>query len=69
MNVTNRAEKVDGKNGMICLVSMFPSLTSLNCPKKGIFLQFCAEFNKKSMSIKAIDIYASERSHYVLSEK
>ena len=25
MNVTNRAEKVDWKNGTICLVSMFPS--------------------------------------------
>ena len=35
---TVRAEKVDEKNGVICLVSMFPSwVMSLNCPKKMYF--------------------------------
>ena len=32
------------------------------------FLQFCAVLSKKFESIKAIYIYASERSHYALSE-
>ena len=32
------------------------------------FLQFCADLSKKSKCIKAIYIYASQRSHYTLSE-
>ena len=36
--------------------------------KKVHFLQFCADLSKKSKSVKAIYIYASERSHYTLSE-
>ena len=36
--------------------------------KKGIFLQFCANLSEKSKSFKAIYIYASESSHYTLSE-
>ena len=32
------------------------------------FLQVCADLSKKSKSTKAIYIYASERSHYALSE-
>ena len=32
------------------------------------FLQFCADLSKKSKSVKAIYIYASESSHYTLSE-
>ena len=36
--------------------------------KKVYFLQFCADFSKKSKSIKATNIYASERSCYALSE-
>ena len=36
--------------------------------KKVHFLQFCADLSKKSKSIKAIYIYASERSRYALSE-
>ena len=56
---TVRAEKVDEKNGAICLVSMFPSwVMVLKLP----------EFSKKSNSIKSIYIYASERSHYPISE-
>ena len=46
-----RVEKVDKKNGVICLVSMlFPELWSLNCQKSKVY------------------IYASEQSHYALSE-
>ena len=32
------------------------------------FLQFCADLSKKSKCIKAIHIYASERSCYALLE-
>ena len=66
---TVRLEKVDEKNGIICLVSMFPSwVMVLKLSKKVHFLQFCADLSKKSKSIKAIYIYASERSRYALSE-
>ena len=36
--------------------------------KKVYFLQCCADLSKKSKSFKAIYIYASERSRYVLSK-
>ena len=66
---TVRSEKVDEKNGIICLVPMFPSwVMVLRLSKKVHFLQFCADLSKKSKSIKAICIYASERSRYALSE-
>ena len=66
---TVRSEKVDEKNGVICLVSMFPSwVMVLKLSKKVHFLQFCADLSKKSKSVKAIYIYASESSHYTLSE-
>ena len=67
---TVRSEKLDGKNGFICLVSMFPSwLMVLKLSKKVLFFQFCAHLSKKSKSSKAIYIYASERSPNTLSEK
>ena len=60
---TVRSEKVDEQNGVICLVSMFPSWVMVfKLSKKVHFLQFCADLSKKSKSIKAIYIYASERS-------
>ena len=66
---TVRAEKVDDKKGVFCLVSMFPSWVMVcKLSKKVHFLQFCADLSKKSKSIKAIYIYASERSRYALSE-
>ena len=62
-------EKLDRKNWVICLVPMFPSWDRfLKLSKKVYFLQFCADFSKKSNSITAIYIYASERSRYALSE-
>ena len=40
---TVRTEKVDEKNGIICLVSMFPSwVMVLKLSKKVHFSQFCA---------------------------
>ena len=54
------------KNGIICLVSMFPTeFWSVNCPKRCIFTILCWLQQK---SIEAIYIYASESSHYTLSE-
>ena len=64
---TVRLKKADEKNGVICLVSMFPSqFMVLKVFKNVYFLQFCADLSKKS--IKAIYIYASERSQYTRSE-
>ena len=40
----------------------------LKSSKKVHFLQFCAALSKKFKSIKAIYIYASERSRYALLE-
>ena len=41
-----RAEKVDEKNGIICLVSMFPSrVKARKLSKKVQFLQFYAELS------------------------
>ena len=66
---TVRPEKVEEKNGVIYLISMFPSWVMVRkLSKKVHFLQFCADLSKKSKSIKAIYIYASERSRYALSE-
>ena len=66
---TVRSKKVDAKNGLICLVSMFPSWGMvLKLSKKVHFLQFYADLSKKSKSIKVIYIYESERSRYALSE-
>ena len=66
---TVRAEKGDDKNGVICLLSMFPSWVMVQkLFKKVHFLQFCANLRKKSKSVKAIYIYASESPHYTLSE-
>ena len=66
---TVRTEKVDEKNGVICLVSMFPSWVMVrNLPKKAYFLQFSDDLSKKSKSVKAIYIYASESSYCSLAE-
>ena len=67
---TVRAEKVDAKNGVICLVSKFSSwVMVLKFSKKVHFLQFCADLSQKPNSVKAIYKYAPERSYYSLSEK
>ena len=70
MNVTNsQSEKRDGKNGVICLVFMFRSwVMALKLSEIVYFLQFCADLSKKYKSVTTIPIYASETSHYTLSE-
>ena len=62
-----QVEKVDEKNGVICIVIMFPSWVMVRKLSKKV-LKFCADFSKKSRSVKPIYIYASESSHYILSE-
>ena len=67
---TRRAEKVYEKNGVVCVVSMFPSCVMiLKLSKKVIiFFQFCVDLSKKSKYSKSIYIYASGKSCYILSE-
>ena len=65
MNVTVRAEKVDEKNEVVCLVSMFPSTVMvLTLPLH--FLQLCADLSKKSESVEAIYMYEPETSRCAL---
>ena len=65
---TVRGEKVDKKDGVIYLVSMFPTWVWFSIFEKSVFLQFCTDPSKKPNSITAIYIYASESSYYTLSE-
>ena len=52
---TAGVEKVDGRNGVICLVLLFPFwVMFFKLSKKVHFLQFCADFGKKPKSVKAI---------------
>ena len=54
---TVRQERVDEKNGVICLASMFSFWVMVfKLSKKVQFLQFCANPSKKSKSVKAIHI-------------
>ena len=62
-----QSKKSRWKNGVICLVSMFPSwVMVLKLSKKIHFLQFCAGLRKRAKSVKVICIYGSERSHCTL---
>ena len=66
---TVRVGKVNEKDGVICLAFMFPSWVAVcKLSKKVHFLQFCADLSKKSKSVEAIYIYASESSYYTLPE-
>ena len=63
-------QKVDEKNGTMCLVFFFPSwVMVLKLPKIVHFLQICADLSKKSKSIKVIYLYPSERPYLYLSER
>ena len=47
--ILQTSEKVDRKNGVICLDPMFASwVMVLKLSKKVYFLQFCADLSKKS---------------------
>ena len=66
---TVRAEKEDEKNGVICLVSMFPSWVMVRkLSKKLQFLQFGADLSKKLKSVRVVHIYTPESFNYTLSE-
>ena len=66
---TVSAEKVDEKNGVICLSVKFrSSVMDVKLSKKVYFVQFTAELSKKPGPVKAIYINVSESSHYRLSE-
>ena len=66
---TVKVEEVDEKNGVICLVSMFPSsVMVLKLSKQVHFLQICTDLSQRTKSVKAIYIYGSESSYYSLSE-
>ena len=59
---TVRAEKLDKKIRVICLVSMFLTwVMACKLSKKMHFLQFCADLSKKYKSVEAIHIYVSEK--------
>ena len=47
---------------------LLPNLWSLKLSKKVHFLKFCADLSKKSKSIKAIYIHATERYCCTLSK-
>ena len=70
MNATDSySGKCRWKNEVICLISMLPSwVMVLKLSKKVHFMQFCANLSKKLDSVKAISLFASESSHYTLSE-
>ena len=70
INITNSSSaKNRWKKGVICLVSFFDFwVMVLKLPKIVHFLQICADFSKKSKSIKAIYLSPSKRPHHALSE-
>ena len=61
MIIRVRAQKVDEKNGIICLVSFFYSwFMVLKLLKIVHFLKMWADLSKKPKSIKVINLYPSE---------
>ena len=56
-----KAQKVDEKNGVICLVSFFPFwVMVLKLPKIVYILQTYAALSRKSKSVKAIYLYLKD---------
>ena len=68
MNVTVKSGKSSLKNWVIRHWAIFPfRVKAITLSKKVHFLEYCAELSKKSKFVKAIYIYASQRSRYALS--
>ena len=63
---TGRAEKVDEKNGVICLVSMFPSWVTVFKLSKKVFFAILCWAQQETKFVKAIHIYESESLYYSL---
>ena len=62
-------QKVDEKNGVICIILFFLSwVVVLKLAKIVHFLQICADLSKKPKYIKAIYFYPFERPRHALSE-
>ena len=62
ISITVRAQKLDEKKGSFVWVMV------LKLPKIVHFLQICADFNKKSKSIKTIYLHLSKIPYHALSE-
>ena len=62
---TVRVEKIDEENGVICLLSMFPSwVIILKLTKKGAFSAILPDFSMKSNLIECDDpTYKSSHGH------
>ena len=64
---TVRAQKADGKNKVICLISFFLSWGMvLKMTKIMHFLEIWADLSKKPKYMKAIYFHPSERPHHAL---
>ena len=65
----DRAQRVDEKSGIICLFIMFtPRVMSLKMSKMSHFFVFSTADSKKSVTVWAKSLSASERSYFALSE-
>ena len=64
-----RTEKINKKMFFfVHFPCLLPDLWSLKLSKKVHFLKFCADLSKKSKSIKAIYVHATERSCCTITE-
>ena len=70
MNIpTDRTQRLEEKNGFICLVIMFAlGIMVIKMSKMAHFLYFLPITAKKSVSVWAKYLNKSERSHLALSE-
>ena len=70
MLLTVRTRKEDGKNGVICLVSILSTLVMIvKILKLGHFFKFLSCFQQKLTSFGGISSSVSERFHNLLSGK
>ena len=66
---TDRAQRVGGKNGVICIVIMFtPRVMVIEMPKLANFLYFSADASKKLATVWTKYLCASETSYLALQK-
>ena len=66
---TDRAQRVDGKNGAVCLVIMFtPWVMVIKMSKVAHFFVFSADARKNSVTVLTKYLRASERSYLAPQE-
>ena len=64
-----RAQRVDEENGVICPVIMVtPKVIIIEMSKMALFFTFSADGSKKSVTVCANYLSASEKSYLALSE-